>query len=418
MSVNISVDSEIGKLNAVIIHTPGTEVENMTPANAERALYSDILNLNVASTEYNQLSGVLKRVSNTFEILDLLTETLKNSEARESLISSVSKNKINLRERLDILDPGELARQLVEGVPIARNNLTKYLSKEKFELRPLHNFFFTRDSAIVVNDSVLIGNMASWVRQREAEIMKTIFTYHPEIKAETFTFTSSGSDRKIENSIEGGDILVARKDILIVGNGCRTTTQGIDKMIDLACKYSTGRYYIIVQELPYTPESFIHLDMVFTLLDHDKFMAYEPLILKKNRFQTVMIEIDNNQVKSIRDHSNIAAALKSLGVDMEPVVCGGTRDQWVQEREQWHSGANFFSLAPGKLLGYSRNIHTLEELSNHGFEIIKAEDVIKGVSNPDDYKRCVIGIDGSELSRGGGGARCMTMPISREPFSL
>jgi len=41
--------SEIGDLEAVIVHTPGNEVENMTPGNAERALYSDILNLSVAS---------------------------------------------------------------------------------------------------------------------------------------------------------------------------------------------------------------------------------------------------------------------------------------------------------------------------------------------------------------------------------
>lgn len=29
--VEVNVQSEIGKLNGVIIHTPGEEVENMTP---------------------------------------------------------------------------------------------------------------------------------------------------------------------------------------------------------------------------------------------------------------------------------------------------------------------------------------------------------------------------------------------------
>ena len=46
--MNINVTSEIGELKGVIVHTPGREVENMTPQNAERALYSDILNLSVA----------------------------------------------------------------------------------------------------------------------------------------------------------------------------------------------------------------------------------------------------------------------------------------------------------------------------------------------------------------------------------
>ena len=101
-------------------------------------------------------------------------------------------------------------------------------------------------------------------------------------------------------------------------------------------------------------------------------------------------------------------------MDMKTITCGGKTDLWVQEREQWHSGANFFAFAPGKVIGYERNIHTLNELNKNGFDIITARDVIAGKKSPDDYSRCVITIAGSELARGGGGARCMTMPIRRK----
>ena len=57
----LSVQSEIGQLEAVLMHYPGAEVENMTPRNAQRALYSDILNLSIARREYNQLLGVLQK---------------------------------------------------------------------------------------------------------------------------------------------------------------------------------------------------------------------------------------------------------------------------------------------------------------------------------------------------------------------
>ena len=163
---------------------------------------------------------------------------------------------------------------------------------------------------------------------------------------------------------------------MIIGNGCRTTTEGIDSLIEIAKNHANGKFHIIVQEFPYTPESFIHLDMVFTILDRDKYMAFEPLILKLNKFQTVHIEIENNRVESINDVKDIPTALSRLGMEMDAVKCGGDNDPWIMEREQWHSGANFFAIAPGKLIGYSRNINTLEELSNHGFEIIKAIDVI------------------------------------------
>jgi arginine deiminase len=177
-----------------------------------------------------------------------------------------------------------------------------------------------------------------------------------------------------ENSqiiMEGGDILIAREDILIIGNGVRTTPQGIDFMIErLRSNCPRGRYNVIVQQLPSEPESFIHLDMVFTLLDKDKCMVFKPLITQANQYQTVHIVIEDGVVTSIRPASNILSALKKLGMELKPVVCGGS-DEWDQEREQWHSGANFFAFAPGKVISYARNIHTLEELSKNGFDIVE-----------------------------------------------
>jgi arginine deiminase len=172
-----------------------------------------------------------------------------------------------------------------------------------------------------------------------------------------------------------------------------------------------------VQELPHQPESFIHLDMAFTMIDRDKCMVYEPLILMPNKYQTVMIEIDNGKVVSIRNVENILVALKSLGIDLEPLYCGGRGDQWVQEREQWHSGANFFAIGPGRVIGYERNDKTIEELNKHGFEVLPGVDVARGIISPDAYDKYVIAIDGSELSRGGGGCRCMTMPVRRQAVS-
>ncbi|MBC2745290.1 MAG: arginine deiminase, partial [Desulfosarcina sp.] len=99
----------------------------------------------------------------------------------------------------------------------------------------------------------------------------------------------------------------------------------------------------------------------------------------------------------------------------KPVSCGGKKDLWTQEREQWHSGANFFALAPGKVVGYARNDHTMEEMNLAGFEVIRADDIISGRIRLDDVNRCAVTLDGSELPRGGGGARCMTMPIRRKP---
>ena len=415
MQVNlpIQINSEIGELEGVVIHTPGPEVENMTPENAERALYSDILNLGVATKEYNQFKGVLKLHAPVFEVKDLLREILRNEKVKESLVKKVCRNEGSgcIGEHLMALDEQSLANALIEGVPLINDSLTNFLSKERFSLRPLHNFFFTRDAAISLYDNVLVSSMASPIRLRESLIMEAIFDFHPAFSTKTINSRSSQAENI---AIEGGDVLIARDDILLCGIGSRTSSQGIDFIID-HLKDKKEKQHILVQELPLTPESFIHLDMVFTLLDRDLCMIYEPVIMKMNKYQTVHIYLEGGQVKFIREVENLPQGLKKLGMDLKPVLCGGPEDRWQQEREQWHSGANFFAVGPGKVLGYARNNKTLEALNNNGFDILKANDLIKCKLNVSDYEKYAVAIDGSELPRGGGGARCMTMPVRRKP---
>ena len=89
--VEVNVQSEIGKLNGVIIHTPGEEVENMTPENAERALYSDIINLSIARKEYKQISGVLSKLTKTYEVKDLLCNILKDDKIKQEVLDRIER---------------------------------------------------------------------------------------------------------------------------------------------------------------------------------------------------------------------------------------------------------------------------------------------------------------------------------------
>lgn len=415
--LRIDVQSEIGRLDAVLLHRPGAEVENMTPRNVQRALYSDILNLSIAQTEYEQLYGVLSKVAEVYEVRDLLVKVLDKPEPRRLLLERIcmAEDVMSYFEGLMIMSSQELARVLIEGLPARVDTLTSFLRNEYYALYPLYNFYFTRDAAVTVGNQALICRMANKVRMRESLIMDAIYRHSGAFECSVLD-VNAGRNESSPVIMEGGDIIIAREDIIIIGNGVRTTSQGIDFIIDsIKISHPHGRKHVLVQQLPSEPESFIHLDMVFTLLDKDKCMIFRPLIMNGTQYQTVHITIDDGKVSSIRPVAGLLPALKSLGMDLKPIVCGGD-DEWDQEREQWHSGANFFAFAPGKVLTYARNIHTLEELDKEGFEIVRAKDFIEGRGEAAVYgdRPCAISIDGSELPRGGGGARCMTMPLSRQ----
>ena len=265
----VQVTSEVGRLTGVVMHDPGQEVANMTPETAERALYSDILNLEVARREYAQLRGVLARRAEIFQVRGLLQDILGNDRVRSGLVRRIceAEGVPQVADGLLEQEPAELARLLIEGVPMVKDNLTRFLSADRYSLPPLHNFFFTRDAAVTFGDSVLVSCMASGVRGREARIMEAIFDFHPRLGTPTMNPARLGGSAP-GLTIEGGDVLVAAPDVLVVGLGARTTSAAIDFLIERFRERGV-RQHILVQELPRTPESFIHLDMVFTLLDRE-----------------------------------------------------------------------------------------------------------------------------------------------------
>ena len=407
--IRVNVSSEIGRLNAVLLHRPGPEIECMTPATAAESLYSDILNKRIVDDEYRYFCGVFEKVTNVFYVVDLLEQLLEDDDLCNSLVTQSCKAEgaDYLVDELMMLPAKEIATALIEGFRYRAGKDPERYAERRYVLRPLYNLFFTRDASSSVYDRVLINSMSFDVRKRENLIYKAIFKHYFKCPI------MNAQDWNPSAHTEGGDVQIGRPDLLCIGEGIRTDAKGIQF---LANTFSDRpKFNIIVQQLPHHPESFIHLDMVYTFLDRDRCMIYEPMLRKTAEFvgkSTTWIEIDGGKIK-YHECKDMLDALKHVGLEMEPVFCGGD-DLWMQQREQWHSGANFFALAPGKVIGYRRNSHTIDALDKAGFSVLKAEDVAEGRVSIDDYKRCVVTFAASELPRAGGGARCMTMPINRE----
>ena len=404
----LSVASETGRLRAVLLHRPGAEIERMTPLNAAHALYSDILNRPIVDDEYSCFSGVLERWTTVYYVEDILERLLDDEETRAHLVKEscdMDNCDDDVAERLMDLPSHSLAEILIEGY---EDPEWDGRDDDRYLLQPLYNLFFTRDASSTVYNRVLINSMSFEVRERETLIYEAIFRHFFGVE----TLNAMAWDRDART--EGGDVQIASADLLCVGQGIRTNTKGIKYLAQTFAR-ERERFHILVQELPKSPESFIHLDMVFTFLGQHQCMAFEPMLKKTGLFagkDTTLITIEGGKI-NYRKFPNIVQGLNHLGWDIEPVIGGGS-DPWVQLREQWHSGANFFALGDGKVMGYRRNTHTIDALDKAGFSVLNAEDIVSGKVDMDHYDKFVAAFPGCELPRAGGGARCMTMPILRD----
>ncbi len=404
----VRVTSEIGPLDTVLVHTPGRELEAVTPGTREDYLYDDLIGLEVSAREHRRLVSVLKKFGRVVEIAGLLEQTLAEPEAREYLITRTMDVVPSepLAQQLADLSPKALVRMLIEGAEEPGGPIARTVNEVGFVLPPLPNLFFPRDIGMVIGDHAVVGSMRHGVRWTEELLIKTLFTFHPELANAGFLYDGS-EERRSNYHLEGGDVHVIRPDLLVVGYSERTSPAALDRLCDDAFA-RTRVTDVIVVVMPREPTA-IHLDMLFTHLDRDLCAIYPPAFIGPERL-TILHRKKGR--KTVKERSDLFGALRQVGMRLAPVLTGGTR-RIAQEREQWSSGCNFVAVRPGVIISYQRNEETLRQLEAAGFSVVPNQDFLTFDDWDDSRGRVAITIPGSELVRGGGGPRCMTMPIRR-----
>ena len=397
--------SEIGRLKKVMLHRPGKELENLMPEYLERLLFDDIPYLKVAQAEHDAFAQCLR--DNGAEVVylrDLVEETLAEPDVRreltEQFLDEAGLENHRIREILQDyfaeMDNGALVDTMMAGVRksdirgFETGKLADYLSfrsdEYPFLIDPMPNLYFTRDPFATIGTGVSLHRMHTVTRNRETLFGKFIFQYHPVYKDAPKWY-----DRGETSSLEGGDILILSPEVLAVGISQRTEEDSIDKFAHTVLSISKTFKKILAFNIPKS-RSFMHLDTVFTMVDRDKFTVH-PNILSE--ITVYVMELVDGKVHIREEQGRLEDILrKHLELEQVTLIKCGSDSPIDAAREQWSDGSNTLAIAPGEVVVYERNYVTNRILEDNGIAVHT--------------------IPCSELSRGRGGPRCMSMPFVRE----
>ncbi|MDR9419899.1 arginine deiminase family protein [Gracilimonas sp.] len=411
--MDINVSSEIGHLQGVIVHTPGREVSLVNPELKDELLFDDIIFEEDARGEHLDMLDIFKAAmpsgGQVIEIVDLLLEVFEQDDARAYFVEQFVKefpeaNLHVIEQEMTKLNNQDFVNFIVQG----------YLKNSKgFTLNPSPNLLFTRDLAAVVGGNILISKAAKKARRRESLMMETLVNFHPLFKSVKENAIRIAG----QQSIEGGDVLVVSNKLVLIGMSQRTSFSGLIKATEGLL--DNGVETVLAVDIP-KQRSSMHLDTIFTFADHNECIAFPPAIMEQED-NVVALFKDGDSIKTETRQSLLLALEECTDKDFNFIKCGG-EDRTNQFREQWTDGANVFALAPGIIVGYERNTNTFNSLVEHGYDLMNqfefVEEYSKKELDPNSGKKIAISFQGHELCRGRGGARCMTLPISRKPLTV
>jgi arginine deiminase len=402
--VKLHIVNEYDPLEAVLVHRPGAEIDRLRHDNMREFLFEDLPYMRRMQDEHDAFTETMRqRGIEVFELADLVRDVLAPaSPSRREVIQEVCARAQVPTLAADLLDErlfpvDDLVRVLFTGITRAEyrdltgRDFAGSTPAEEFVLPPIPNAYFTRDPAVVVRNCAISCKMHFVARSRESLLVRAVLEHHPRFVGAPVAYGGSRfptEDRPF--TIEGGDVIVLNEEAVLVGASERTRSATIEVLAMKALDAAACRR---VYEIPIPTERlFMHLDTVFTIVDRGVVVWFPGVMEHVREIQHYEAGPAGGLVRKPESRDLRTLLADEFGGPLTVIETAGG-DKHYASREQRTDGTNVFAVAPRTAISYNRNERTIAALEKAGVECLR--------------------IEGSELVRGLGGPRCMTMPLRR-----
>jgi arginine deiminase len=370
------VDSEVGRLRSVLLHRPGSELSVIDEANAARMLFAEPVEVAQAQAQHDAFAATLRaQGAEIVYVEELLTELAADEHRRDRLLSMAMGGVSQaVRRQVAMLAPRRIARALIGGLRSSELAVADADRGDTWLLPPVPNLLFTRDPSTWIGATAMVGRMAANVRRGESTLVQALYELHPRF----------AHLKPAPPAAEGGDLLVAAPERLVVGISPRTSASRAHRLASTLVGRTAVTEVLTVQ-MP--SGSGFHLDLVLGMVDRETFTVWAPArrTLRAHRWRATASGVS---VCAVADpFSWLSGSGRVIEVGSPATERHG---------RAWDHGVNVLAVAPGVVVAYGDNDRANRQLAAAGIE--------------------VIAISGSALASGRGGPRCLSCPLSRDPI--